>query len=85
MNIYDLVRRDLIDREQQDIKSLGAPRGPYVGSEALLDAYESALDQACHLRALIEEMTIGDGSLDRQPRLKPSMARTLGDDKECPV
>lgn len=62
--MYELVRRDLLAREQQDLKSFGAPTQAYRGRAAILDAYDGAIDLACFLRQVIEEMTIGDGTLD---------------------
>ncbi len=59
MNIYQLVRHDLLNRENNDI-----PPAYATGSAALLDAYESALDLVCQLRALIQDAQIGDGSFD---------------------
>lgn len=61
---YELVRRDLLRRENEDIKRFGAPASHYEGSEALLDAYDTALDLACVLRQFIENLTVGDGSHD---------------------
>lgn len=57
---YELVRRDLIAREQQDIQSFGAAADTYRGRAAILDAYDGAIDLACYLRRLIEDMSIGD-------------------------
>lgn len=65
VNLYELVRRDLLHRESLDVQQYGSPRSPYTGSEALLDAYDSALDQCIYLRAVIEQLTVGDGALDR--------------------
>lgn len=58
--IAELVRLDLVHRESE-----GALTAFHVGPEALLDAYDQALETACLLRAIIEEMTVGDGTLDR--------------------
>jgi hypothetical protein len=66
-SIYELVRRDLLAREQQDIQAFGAPTEAYIGRSAILDAYDSAIDLACYLRRVIEEMTLGDGRTDRRP------------------
>lgn len=52
---YELVRRDLLQREQEDLKRLGAAQVSYAGRPAILDAYDDALNLCCHLRQLIEE------------------------------
>lgn len=67
-SLYELVRRDLIAREHHDIKNFGAPTEAYTGRAAILDAYDSAIDLACYLRKVIEQMTVGDGRTDQPPR-----------------
>jgi hypothetical protein len=62
ISIQELVRKDLLWAEQQ-----GTLAEPYTGNEAILDAYEVAMDLVCYLRQLIEDMTIGE-QLYRQPR-----------------
>lgn len=62
---YELVRRDLLAREQQDLAAFGAPAEAYRGRAAILDAYDSAIDLACYLRQVIESMTAGTGRFDR--------------------
>lgn len=74
-SIYELVRRDLLHRESQDIAAYGNPRAPYTGNEALLDAYDSAIDQCVYLRTLIEQMTVGDGRFDKPDRPKLAAVR----------
>lgn len=66
LNNYELVRRDLLDREHRDTRDFGAPVDAYTGRAAILDAYDSAIDLACYLRRAIEDLTIGDGSHDRR-------------------
>ena len=52
LSIPELVRRDLLWREQQSSSSA------YTGRAAILDAYEEALDLTIYLRQVIEELTI---------------------------
>lgn len=54
ISIQELVRKDLLWAEQQ-----GLLPEPYVGPEALLDAYESCLELACYIRQVIEDLRIG--------------------------
>lgn len=80
-NIYDLVRRDLLHRESEDIQLHGGPRQPYTGSEALLDAYDSAIDQCIYLRTVIEQMSLGDGKFDKPEH---RAARSKEPEESCP-
>jgi hypothetical protein len=73
VNTEQLVIRDLAQRES---------RAFYTGGDAILDAYEAALDTAVYLRQVIEEMTIGDGSLDRKEEPHHRAARTRADDEQ---
>lgn len=54
-SIQSLVRHDLEDREQVDIQRYGTALQPHNGRDALIDAYQEALDLACYLRQAIEE------------------------------
>lgn len=63
-SIQEMVRRDLIWREQEGIRRYGTSLMAYNGRAAILDAYEEAMDLVCYLRQLIEEMTVGDGRFD---------------------
>lgn len=60
ISIQELVRRDLLHRERENIRLYGSPVTAYTGRSAILDAYEEALDLCVYLRQVIEEMTIGD-------------------------
>lgn len=66
--IFELVRKDLIARERDLINRFGTPSEPYTGgengAEALLDAYDEAINLALALRQLIENITVGDGIHD---------------------
>lgn len=72
ISIQELVRRDLLHREQENLRLYGSAVTAYSGRSAILDAYEEALDLCVYLRQVIEEMTIGDRPptkvrLDRLP------------------
>lgn len=54
-SIQSLVRADLVDREVVGIQRYGTPLQPHNGRDALVDAYQEALDLACYLRQAIEE------------------------------
>lgn len=54
-SIQSLVRVDLEEREQVGIARYGTPLQPHNGRDALVDAYQEALDLACYLRQAIEE------------------------------
>lgn len=56
---YELVRKDLLRREQADLDRFGAPRSEYTGSASIFDAYDKALSLVCYLRQVIEEMKVG--------------------------
>jgi hypothetical protein len=53
--IHDLVAADLAARKALGTERYGTPLQPHNGCDALRDAYEEALDQACYLRQAIEE------------------------------
>lgn len=54
-SIQSLVRADLEEREQIGIQRYGTPLQPHNGRNALVDAYQEALDLACYLRQAIAE------------------------------
>lgn len=54
-SIQELVRLDLVARETLGRHRYGTSLYPFNGRDALLDAYEEALDLACYLRQYIEE------------------------------
>lgn len=62
-SIQELVRVDLVARERLGQERYGTSLYAYNGRSAILDAYQEALDLACYLRQLIEEMTVGDGTI----------------------
>lgn len=57
-SIQELVRLDLVHREKVGRERYGTSLYAYNGRDAIVDAYEEALDLAVYLRQVIEEMTI---------------------------
>lgn len=55
ISLHELVRRDLLNREQEGIRLYGTPRVSYNGRAAILDAYDEALNLVVFLRQVIEE------------------------------
>jgi hypothetical protein len=54
-SIQDAVIADIESRKQQGLDAYGTLLQPHNGRDALLDAYEEALDLACYLKqALVE-------------------------------
>lgn len=66
-SIQELVRRDLIHREQVGIATYGTPLFPYNGRNALLDAYEECLDMAVYLRQALTEQGIDPNTTINPP------------------
>jgi hypothetical protein len=66
-SIQELVRLDLVHREQVGIQRYGTPLYAYNGRDALLDAYDEALDLCCYLRQAIEELTLKPGTEQPAP------------------
>ena len=58
--IVDLVKIDLEERRRKGIQTYGTPLRAWNGRDALVDAYEEALDLCCYLRQAISERS-GDG------------------------
>lgn len=56
--IWDLVIKDIHDRDKFGTKKYGTRLQPYNGRNALIDAYQEALDLVVYLRQLIEEERI---------------------------
>ena len=57
-SIQELVRLDLVYREKLGKERYGTSLHAYNGREAIVDAYEDALDLCCYLRQVIEELMI---------------------------
>lgn len=53
--IADLVIQDMVERKRIGIERYGVPLQPFNGRDALIDAYQEALDLAVYLRQLVEE------------------------------
>lgn len=53
--IVDLVVRDLQERAEAGLVKYGTKLQPHNGRDALIDAYQEALDLAMYLRQAIEE------------------------------
>lgn len=53
--VWPLVIEDMVARNAKGIQTYGTPLETHNGRDALLDAYEEALDLAVYLRQAIEE------------------------------
>lgn len=53
--IVDMVIKDMKIRKKQGIKTYGVPLQAFNGRDALLDAYEEALDLCMYLKQSLEE------------------------------
>lgn len=53
--IVDLVVADMQERKRIGIERYGTPLQPFNGRDALVDAYQEALDLVMYLRQVIEE------------------------------
>lgn len=53
--IVDLVLDDLVERKRIGIERYGTPLQAHNGRDALVDAYQEALDLCIYLRQAIEE------------------------------
>lgn len=54
-SVQAMVRLDLEERERVGRERYGTPLQPHNGRDALVDAYQEALDLACYLRQMIAE------------------------------
>ena len=54
-SVQALVRADLDERERIGVERYGTPLQPHNGRDALVDAYQEALDLACYLRQALAE------------------------------
>jgi hypothetical protein len=54
-HIVDLVVKDMKERKKQGIKTYGVALQAFNGRDALLDAYQEALDLAIYLKQEMEE------------------------------
>lgn len=53
--VWDLVRKDIEDRETYGLATYGTRLQPFNGRNALVDAYQEALDLVVFLRQAIYE------------------------------
>lgn len=60
--IHELVIADIRDRLAVGTQRYGTPLKPFNGRDALIDAYQEALDLATYLRQCIEERRLADGN-----------------------
>jgi hypothetical protein len=66
--VWDLVIQDMQERNQVGIQRYGTPLQPFNGRDALVDAYQEALDLAVYLRQAIAERTALD-DLEQEHRM----------------
>lgn len=67
MSIQALVREDLLTREELGRQRYGTSLFPFNGRNALVDAYQEALDLACYLRQRLAEEGIDPNAIVDQP------------------
>jgi hypothetical protein len=53
--VHELVTADIAARLDVGVATYGRPLRPHNGRDALVDAYQEALDLACYLRQAIYE------------------------------
>lgn len=81
-SIQELVRLDLVSRETLGKERYGTSLYAYNGREAIVDAYEEALDLCCYLRQVIEELMIDpkkqqpDPPQEEPPHFRAARQRT---------
>lgn len=54
--VWDLVMLDIIERDETGVQKYGTRLQPNNGRDALVDAYQEALDLVVYLRQTIYEM-----------------------------
>lgn len=71
--IQDLVIADIQARKEVGLKRYGTLLQAFNGRDALMDAYQEALDLAQYLRQAIEERNarVAADNLPRNPALRP--------------
>lgn len=72
--VWDLVIKDMQDRHAEGCRKYGTPLQPFNGRDALVDAYQEALDLAVYLRQRIEESRLQQ-NLVSQPEPSDLSAR----------
>lgn len=73
--IVDLVVADLAERKRVGIERYGVALQPHNGRDALVDAYQEAMDLTLYLRQAIEERS-GVGAPAQVERLRTALARS---------
>jgi len=58
-DIWHLVVLDMLDRRHKGIVKYGVPLQAFNGRDAIIDAYQEALDLVVYLRQVIEEKERG--------------------------
>ncbi len=53
--VWDLVMKDMRDRDLEGTQKYGTRLRPHDGRDSLIDAYQEALDQCVYLRKAIFE------------------------------
>lgn len=53
--VWELVMEDMEERNRVGVERYGTPLQPFNGRNALIDAYQEALDLVVYLRQKIEE------------------------------
>lgn len=74
-SIQELVRRDLVTREELGRSRYGTSLFAFNGRNALVDAYQEALDLACYLRQKLAEEGINPAEIVDQP--PPATTHTI--------
>ena len=83
--VWGLVIADMRERDQVGRQRYGTPLQPGNGRDALVDAYQEALDHAVYLRQEIEERRIAEtaafeaGRLSEREDLLAFLERELAD------
>lgn len=62
--VWELVIADMHERNRVGTERYGVPLQPFNGRDALMDAYQEALDLAVYLRQAIEERSDGGADAD---------------------
>lgn len=59
--VWSLVIADMQSRDREGRRKYGTPLQPFNGRDALVDAYQEALDLVVYLRQAIEERNAARG------------------------
>lgn len=75
--IWDLVVKDMEERNRDGIEKYGTPLQPFNGRDALIDAYQEVLDMSVYLRQKIQEEAIERGKWGRPCKEKAEYAKAV--------